>query len=77
MFDLLGNISGLSLDDKFDGCEILAEKVEYLEIFMGLSDSIRPQYVTRLLKSKGTRSSDFYFSGETYCKLMYSNFVLL
>ncbi|XP_057784517.1 uncharacterized protein LOC131001901 [Salvia miltiorrhiza] len=53
LFNLLSNIPGLSLDDKFDVCEILADKVERLEVFMGLPDSVKPQYVMRLIKSKG------------------------
>ncbi|KAL1535912.1 hypothetical protein AAHA92_28635 [Salvia divinorum] len=55
LFNLLGNIPDLSLDDKFDVCEALGEKPERLDLFMGLPDSVKPAYVMRVLKEKGKR----------------------
>ncbi|XP_057777354.1 uncharacterized protein LOC130995883 [Salvia miltiorrhiza] len=50
VFEQLGDIPGLSLDEKFDVCELLAYKVERLEIFRGLPTEARPAYARRLLE---------------------------
>ncbi|XP_047971964.1 uncharacterized protein LOC125214833 [Salvia hispanica] len=52
LFNLLGNIPDLSLDDKFDVCETLGEKPELLDLFMGLPDTVKPAYVKHVLKEK-------------------------
>lgn len=49
VFEKLGNIPGLSLDDKFNICDILAKQVEKLEVFLGLPEDARGPYVGRLL----------------------------
>lgn len=49
VFDLLEGIPGLSLNDKFFVCDFLADKVAYLEVFMGLPVSARPAYVMRIM----------------------------
>ncbi|KAH6836844.1 hypothetical protein C2S53_008556 [Perilla frutescens var. hirtella] len=52
VFDRLSNIEGLSINDKFDICEILAKEVDKMDIFMGLPDEAKTQYVMRLLALK-------------------------
>lgn len=49
-FSKLGSIPGLSIEEKFNVCIIMAGKVELLEIFIGLPEEARPQYVAHLLK---------------------------
>lgn len=48
-FVKLGDIPGLSIDQRFDVCEMLGKEVSQLQIFMGLPDDARPLYVSRLL----------------------------
>lgn len=50
VFDLVGDVPGLSTKKKFEVCDILADKVERLEVFMGLPASARPEYVFHLLQ---------------------------
>ncbi|KAH6763079.1 hypothetical protein C2S52_020512 [Perilla frutescens var. hirtella] len=52
VFDRLSNIKGLSINGKFDICEILAKEVDKMDIFMGLPDEAKTQYVMRLLALK-------------------------
>ncbi|KAH6807171.1 hypothetical protein C2S51_028279 [Perilla frutescens var. frutescens] len=52
VFDRLSNIEGLSINEKFDICEILAKEVDKMDIFMGLPDEAKTQYVMRLLALK-------------------------
>ncbi|XP_057777645.1 uncharacterized protein LOC130996154 [Salvia miltiorrhiza] len=52
VFDQLGKIPGLDINEKFDICEILADKVQRLEIFIGLPDEAKPHYIARLLQSR-------------------------
>ncbi|KAH6755886.1 hypothetical protein C2S53_007143 [Perilla frutescens var. hirtella] len=52
IFDRLSNIEGLSINDKFDICEILAKEVDKMDVFMGLPDEAKTQYVMRLLALK-------------------------
>ncbi|XP_057796019.1 uncharacterized protein LOC131012126 [Salvia miltiorrhiza] len=49
VFAMLGQLEGLSLEQKFDVCELLAYKVERLEIFMGLPAEARQAYAMRIL----------------------------
>ncbi|KAG6383300.1 hypothetical protein SASPL_156951 [Salvia splendens] len=44
--------SGLSMDDKFDVCEMLAKEPDRLDIFMGLPENARYAYVMRVLLEK-------------------------
>lgn len=53
VFGLLQNIPHLSLDDVHDVGEILVDKPEHLEYFMGLPEEGRPAYVHRLMKKIG------------------------
>ncbi|XP_057810737.1 uncharacterized protein LOC131025138 [Salvia miltiorrhiza] len=55
VFEQLGKIPGLDITQKFDICEILADKVQRLEIFIGLPDEAKIQYVAYLLQTKGTQ----------------------
>lgn len=52
VFDRLGDIPGLSMDDKFDVCEMLAKEPDRLDIFMGLPEIARYAYVMRVLQEK-------------------------
>ncbi|XP_057788923.1 uncharacterized protein LOC131005840 isoform X2 [Salvia miltiorrhiza] len=52
VFEKLGAISGLSTKEKFEVCEMLADKVQRLEIFIGLPEDAKAQYVAYLLESK-------------------------
>lgn len=56
-FEQLGRIGTLSIDDRFDVCEILGKERDKLEIFMGLPDSALPLFVARLLRNKGCTTS--------------------
>lgn len=49
----LCTIPGLTIDEKYGLYEFIAGKVENLQIFMGLPDEAKPEYVMRLLQ-KGT-----------------------
>lgn len=50
-FEQLGCIATLSIDDRFEVCEILGKERDKLEIFMGLPDSAIPLFVARLLRN--------------------------
>lgn len=50
-FELLVNIPGLSLDERLDVCAHLIEKVERLEMFMGLPDEAKTRFVIRQLSN--------------------------
>ncbi|KAL6570424.1 hypothetical protein OROMI_014938 [Orobanche minor] len=50
-FELLGAIEGLSLEDRFDVCDLLAKEIEKLDVFMGLPQDAREDYVMRILSS--------------------------
>ncbi|KAG6407442.1 hypothetical protein SASPL_130433 [Salvia splendens] len=49
VFDRLGDIPGLSMDDV---CEMLAKELDRLDIFMGLPEIARYAYVMRVLQEK-------------------------
>ncbi|XP_057798151.1 uncharacterized protein LOC131014254 [Salvia miltiorrhiza] len=49
VYEQLGKIPGLDMNEKFDVCENLADKVQRLEIFLGLPDDAKIHYVARLL----------------------------
>ncbi|XP_057804060.1 uncharacterized protein LOC131019530 isoform X2 [Salvia miltiorrhiza] len=52
VFEHVSLIPGLTLEEIFDVTELLAYKVERLEIFMGLSPEARIAYAMRLLQGK-------------------------
>lgn len=52
-FQLLGTSPSLSIDDRFDVCEILGNHQDKLEVFMGLPETAIPLFVDRLLRNKG------------------------
>ncbi|XP_057801014.1 uncharacterized protein LOC131016339 isoform X1 [Salvia miltiorrhiza] len=52
VFDQVSLIPGLSLDEIFDITELIAYKVERLEIFIGLSPEARIAYALRILQGK-------------------------
>lgn len=52
VYDLLGTIPGLTMDQKFDVGEIILEKVEHLNFFMGLPECARLPYVMRALEKR-------------------------
>ncbi|XP_057767710.1 uncharacterized protein At2g29880-like isoform X2 [Salvia miltiorrhiza] len=56
VYEQLGLIPGLDMNDKFDICEILADKVQRLEIFIGLPAEAKIQYVARLLQAHRNES---------------------
>ncbi|KAG6413136.1 hypothetical protein SASPL_125838 [Salvia splendens] len=49
VFQLLGRLPGLTREQKFDVGEILLEKVERLDFFLGMQDEDRSAYVLRAL----------------------------
>ncbi|KAG6394577.1 hypothetical protein SASPL_145166 [Salvia splendens] len=49
VFQLLGKLPGLTREQKFDVGEILLEKVERLDFFLGMQDEDRSAYVLRAL----------------------------
>ncbi|XP_057768591.1 uncharacterized protein LOC130988695 [Salvia miltiorrhiza] len=55
VFKQLGNIAGLTTSEKFDICEMLADKAQRLEIFIGLPDEAKAEYVERLLQSRNNQ----------------------
>ncbi|XP_057780224.1 uncharacterized protein At2g29880-like [Salvia miltiorrhiza] len=52
VFEHLNVIPGLSLEQRFDICELLAYKQERLEIFLGLPADAKPAYAMRLLEGR-------------------------
>lgn len=52
-FDKLGSIPSLSLEQRFNVCEILGKNVEKMDIFVGLPEAARAQYVERVLRNGG------------------------
>lgn len=52
-FNQLGNIPWLTLEQRFDVCDLLSKDVSKLEVFRGLPDAAIPFYVERLLKING------------------------
>ncbi|KAL1543543.1 hypothetical protein AAHA92_20505 [Salvia divinorum] len=50
VFNKLGSVEGLTLDEKYELCDILGDKSQRLEVFMGMPPNARLGYVTRLLK---------------------------
>ncbi|KAL1547681.1 hypothetical protein AAHA92_16006 [Salvia divinorum] len=53
VYDLLGTIPGLTMMQKFDAGEIILEKVERFDFFMGLPECARLPYVMRALDKHG------------------------
>ncbi|KAG6426788.1 hypothetical protein SASPL_111022 [Salvia splendens] len=52
VYDLLGTIPGLTMDQKFDAGEIILEKVEHLNFFMRLPECAHLPYVMRVLEKR-------------------------
>lgn len=52
-FEQLGDIPGLSQEDRFILCELIAFKAERLDIWRGMKHEARAQYCEHLLKHKG------------------------
>ncbi|XP_057770778.1 uncharacterized protein LOC131020551 [Salvia miltiorrhiza] len=52
VFDQLGCISSFTMEDKFDVCELLADKIERLEIFRGLPAEAKEAYARRFLEGR-------------------------
>ncbi|KAL6583866.1 hypothetical protein OROMI_003155 [Orobanche minor] len=50
-FELLSAIEGLSLEERFDVCDLLAKEIEKLDVFMGLPQDAREAYMMRILSS--------------------------
>ncbi|XP_057777030.1 uncharacterized protein LOC130995674 [Salvia miltiorrhiza] len=53
VYETLSAIPGLSKRDKFEVCETLTEKVERLELFMGLPKEARMDYLLYVLDTRG------------------------
>ncbi|XP_057792042.1 uncharacterized protein LOC131008935 [Salvia miltiorrhiza] len=49
IFAQLSRFEALSLNDKFDACELITKEVEKLDIFTSLPDEAKEQYVLRIL----------------------------
>ncbi|KAL1566950.1 hypothetical protein AAHA92_02487 [Salvia divinorum] len=49
VFDKLGTVDGLTLDQRYDLCDILGDKPQRLEVFMGMPANARLGYVLRLI----------------------------
>ncbi|KAG6416020.1 hypothetical protein SASPL_123441 [Salvia splendens] len=60
MFERLGDIPGLSLDDKFDVCKMIAKESDRLDIFMGLPKiaSVQQQSINLLVTLSNDQSVD-------------------
>ncbi|KAG6434108.1 hypothetical protein SASPL_105730 [Salvia splendens] len=50
VFDKLGMVDGLSLDQRYDLCNILGDKPQRLEVFIGMPASARLGYVLKLIE---------------------------
>ncbi|KAG6406416.1 hypothetical protein SASPL_134016 [Salvia splendens] len=50
VFDKLGTVDGLSLDQRYDLCNILGDKPQRLEVFIGMPASARLGYVMKLIE---------------------------
>ncbi|KAL1549625.1 hypothetical protein AAHA92_17704 [Salvia divinorum] len=50
VFNMLGSVDGLSMDQRYELCDILGDKSQRLEIFMGMPVEARPGYVLRLIE---------------------------
>ncbi|KAL1548330.1 hypothetical protein AAHA92_16576 [Salvia divinorum] len=50
VFDKLGTVDGLTLDQRYDLCNILGDKPQRLEVFMGMPATARLGYVLRLIE---------------------------
>ncbi|KAL1545531.1 hypothetical protein AAHA92_22246 [Salvia divinorum] len=50
VFDKLGGVVGLTIEQRYDLCDILGDKSQRLEIFIGMPAEARPGYVLRLLE---------------------------
>ncbi|KAL1559484.1 hypothetical protein AAHA92_09821 [Salvia divinorum] len=49
-FEKLGNVDGLTLDQRYELCDILGDKPQRLEVFMGMPANARLGYVLRLIE---------------------------
>lgn len=49
VFDKLGSVAGLTLAQRYDLCDILCEKTQCLDIFMGMPAESKLGYVLRFL----------------------------
>ncbi|KAL1540579.1 hypothetical protein AAHA92_24913 [Salvia divinorum] len=49
VFDKLGDVDGLTLDQRYELCDILGDKSQRLEVFMGMPVHARLGYVLRLI----------------------------
>ena len=52
VFDKLETIDGLTLDERYELCNILSDESQRLEVFMGMPANARVGYVKMLLKQK-------------------------
>ncbi|XP_057807157.1 uncharacterized protein LOC131021853 [Salvia miltiorrhiza] len=53
VYETVCAIPGLNKSDRFEVCEILADKVERLELFMSLPQDARADYLLRVLEMRG------------------------
>ncbi|KAL1546013.1 hypothetical protein AAHA92_22672 [Salvia divinorum] len=50
VFDKLGDVDGLSLDQRYELCDILGDKPQRLEVFLGMPSTAKLGYVLRLIQ---------------------------
>lgn len=50
VFDKLGSVEGLTLEQRYDLCDILSDKTQRLEVFIGMPANARLGYVLRFLE---------------------------
>lgn len=50
VFDKLGTVDGLTLSQRYDLCDILSNKTQCLEVFIGMPPTARLGYVLRFLE---------------------------
>ncbi|KAL1547627.1 hypothetical protein AAHA92_15959 [Salvia divinorum] len=50
VFGKLGDVDGLTLDQRYELCDILADKPQRLEVFMGMPSTAHLGYVLRLIE---------------------------
>ena len=49
VFDKLGTVDGLTLSQRYDLCDILSDKPQRLEVFIGMPANARLGYLLRFL----------------------------
>ncbi|KAG6408279.1 hypothetical protein SASPL_131284 [Salvia splendens] len=54
VYDKLGTVDGLTIGQRYNLCDILSDKPQRLEVFMGMPTTARLGYVLRFIEHKRT-----------------------